>query len=127
MDAIGLFIPTTLTGTRNSEMFDAPIAYLRANLHLQRAVSVDGSLPHNVGALLGFGSLQYAYMPVPMIWATFMQQNLNPSAWIRFPDWTRRQVARHRHLRASRDARGARRALRARPKLDRSVQHADRQ
>jgi hypothetical protein len=80
-DAIGLFLPTTLTGATNSDMFDAPIAYLRANQHLQRAVSVDQALPPNVGALLGFGSLQYMYLPVPAIWATFVQQRLDPSAW----------------------------------------------
>jgi len=80
-DAIGLFVPTTLTGATNPEMFDAPIAYLRANLNLQRAVSVDASLPRNVGALLGLGSLQYEYTPVPTIWATFAQQKLDPSAW----------------------------------------------
>ena len=80
-DAIGLFVPTTLTGLTNSEMFDAPIAYLRANLHLQRAVSVDNSLPENIGALLGFGSLQYIYLPVPMIWGTFVQQKLDPAAF----------------------------------------------
>ncbi len=85
-DAIGLFVPTTLTGATNSEMFDAPITYLRANQHLQRAVSVDGSLPRNVGALLGLGSLQYEYTPVPIIWAAFVQQKLDPSAWaISFP------------------------------------------
>ncbi len=84
-DAIGLFVPTTLTGATNSEMFDAPIAYLRANQHLQRAVSVDGSLSKNVGALLGLGSLQYSYTPVPIIWATFAQQKLDPSAWVMFP------------------------------------------
>jgi len=80
-DAIGLFVPTTLTGATNSEMFDAPIAYLRANQHLQRAVSVDQALPPNVGALLGLGSLQYEYVPVPLIWATFAHRNLDPSAW----------------------------------------------
>jgi len=79
-DAIGLFVPTTLTGATNSEMSDAPIAYLRANQHLQRSVSVDGSLPRNVGALLGLGALQYDYLPVPMIWATFVQQKLDPAA-----------------------------------------------
>ncbi len=79
-DAIGLFAPTTLTGLTNPEMFDAPIAYLRANQHLQRAVSVDGSLPPNVGALLGLGSLQYQYLPVPITWATFVLQKLDPSA-----------------------------------------------
>jgi len=84
-DAIGLFVPTTLTGATNPEMFDAPIAYLRANQHLQRAVSVDASLPPNVGALLGLGSLQYRSVPVPTIWATFAQQNLDPSAWVVFP------------------------------------------
>ena len=81
VDAIGLFVPTTLTGLTNSEMFDAPIAYLRANQHLQRAVSVDASLPPNVGALLGLGSLQYDYMPAPIIWTTFVRQKLDPSAW----------------------------------------------
>ena len=85
-DAIGLFVPTTLTGVTNSEMFDAPIAYLRANQHLQRAVSVDNTLLPNLGALLGLGSLQYSYTPVPIIWATFVQQKFDPSAWaIRFP------------------------------------------
>ena len=123
VDAIGLFVPTTLTGATNSEMFDAPIAYLRANQHLQRAVSVDDSLPPNVGALLGLGSLQYEYMPVPIIWATFVQQKLDPSAWpTAFPAIVRDDtVARHRPLRASRDAGGTRCALRGRPKLDRSV------
>ena len=49
-DAIGLFLPTTLAGLRNPAMFDSPIAYLQANQHLQRAVSVDYSLPANIGA-----------------------------------------------------------------------------
>jgi hypothetical protein len=80
-DAIGLFLPTTLTGLTNPEKFDAPIAYLRANQHLQRAVSVDETLPPNVGAMLGVGSLQYSYMPVPTTWATFVQRRLDPSAW----------------------------------------------
>ena len=81
VDAIGLFVPTTLAGATNSEMSDAPIAYLRANLHLQRAVSVNGTLPQNIGALLGLGSLQYEYTPVPSIWATFVRQKLDPAAW----------------------------------------------
>jgi hypothetical protein len=79
-DAIGLFVPTTLTGLTNPEMLDAPIAYLRANQHLQRAVSVDETLPRNVGALIGLGSLQYTYTPVPIIWGAFVQQRLDPSA-----------------------------------------------
>jgi hypothetical protein len=88
-DAIGLFVPTILTGARDTEMFDAPIAYLRANQGLQRAISVDSSLPWNVGALLGFGSLQYEYMPVPTIWGTFVVQKLDPLAWpIMFPGLT---------------------------------------
>ncbi len=81
-DAIGLFVPTTLTGATNREMSDAPIASLRANLHLQRAVSVDSSLPQNVGALLGLGSLQYEYLPVPIIWGSFVPQKLDSSAWL---------------------------------------------
>jgi hypothetical protein len=80
-DALGLFVPTTLTGLTNPKMLDAPIAYLRANLHLQRAVSVDRTLPYNVGALLGLGSLQYEYTPCPTNWGTFVQQKLDPSAW----------------------------------------------
>ena len=79
-DAIAMFIPTTLTGLTNSTMFDAPIAYLRANQRLQRAVSVDTSLPANVGALLGLGSLLYEYTPCPTIWGTFVQAKLDPYA-----------------------------------------------
>jgi len=85
-DAIGLFVPTTLTGDTDPGMFEAPIAYLRANQHLQRSVSVGEALPWNIGALLGLGSLQYQYMPVPKNWAAFVQQKLDPSAWdISFP------------------------------------------
>ena len=44
VDAIGLFVPTTLTGATSPEMFDAPIAYLRANQHLT-ACSLRGFVP----------------------------------------------------------------------------------
>ena len=79
-EAVGLFIMPTLAGSTKPGLFEAPLDFLRQHQGLQRAISDGNALPQNVGALLGLGTLQHEYIPVPQNWADYVHAHLDPHA-----------------------------------------------
>ena len=87
VDAIGLFIPPSLTGLRQSGLFEAPIVFLQTHAALNRVVSVGGIFWPNAGAYFRFGLLDYFYVPVPELWASHVSHKLDPgSLFITYPN-----------------------------------------
>ena len=62
-----------------AKLNEPAIAFLRANLGLQRFYTL-GAIKPNYGAYLGIASINYNYLPAPTRWVKWAKRNLDSSA-----------------------------------------------
>ena len=67
-EALLVALPTVLSGTSDTRLNTAPVAFLQAHLGLSRFYAVGGSLLPNYGAYYGIGMVNEFYLPLPKVW-----------------------------------------------------------
>lgn len=79
-EALILFALPLTSGRDGGHLDTGTIAFLRANLGLQRFTTLGGALVPNYGAYWGLASINHNLIPVPQRWSDYLHRAIDPDS-----------------------------------------------
>ncbi|MGI4747195.1 MAG: hypothetical protein ACRYGI_18410 [Janthinobacterium lividum] len=79
-EALILFAVPLASGRTGGHLDTGTIAFLRANLGLQRFTTLGGALVPNYGAYWGLASINHNLIPVPRRWSDYLHRAIDPDS-----------------------------------------------